>query len=315
MVQRKRAICPACGETKSLLERSALVAPWIRELAQISYRHCRYHVCSCCRSGWVDLEFSEGELHRIYGNYRGSHYLRIRNKWEPSYSDNLNQSLNQGDEIFRTRRRELERVIDTIDSRIRDSVKFVLDIGGGHGSLIPDWPSIERKVVIDVSGVEVEEGIESIRDWSELRGRCEIQLVLNCMVLEHLNDPKAFLVQLRQEFLSYAIFPERTLFYFEVPYGVPFRRSLPFRSQLLRLASRNQGVWSHLDRVIIRNPQKWPLRIAEHIQFFTGDGLSELLKQSGFDPILVTSFEVNHALEDSAGIRFSGTHAAVARIT
>jgi len=312
--RQTRPVCPACGNSDVLFEREALIAPWLKDLAQISATSCVYKVCQGCRSGWVDLLFSSEELDGIYREYRGDRYLRTRRRWEQSYSPNLNESLDNGAGIFKKRKSELERVIHKIDPSFRETVRFVLDVGGGHGSLIPDWPSIQRRVVIDVSGSTTEPGVESIREWSQLLQPHEIQLVLNCMVLEHLNNPREFLAKLREDFLTYSIFPESALFYFEVPQGVPDRDLMPIKTHFMRLVSRSHYTWSLLDRLVVQNPRNWPLRIAEHIQFFTGEGLRCLLQDSGFEPLLVTDFEVNQALDDPTGIRFSGTHAAVARL-
>ena len=309
-----RVSCPACGDSSRDLQRTALIAPWINELASVSLSNCQYNICQGCKSGWTDILFSKGELEKIYGDYRGKEYLRIRHKWEPSYSQRLNESLDRGDFYFKARRVELERILDQVDSNFLQNVGVVIDVGGGHGSLIPDWPSIERRIVIDVSGVNTKEGVESISNWSYLQESQEINLVMNCMVLEHLNDPKEFLIRLRENFLSYCSIPEKTLFWFEVPQGVPLRSKLTFKTWLLSLACKHSFFWSLLDKLVVRKPESWPLRIAEHIQFFTGEGMCRLLQSSGFEPILVTEFEINQALEGSAGIKFSGTLAVVAKL-
>jgi hypothetical protein len=309
-----RESCPACGDSSRDLQITSLIAPWLKELAEVPLSNCQYVICQGCKSGYANVLFLKDEFYKIYSDYRGKEYLQIRHKWEPSYSQILNESLDRGDLLFKARRAELERILDQLNSNFRQNVRVVVDVGGGHGSFIPDWPSIERRIVIDVSSSDTKRGIEKYSDWSYFREPQEIQLVMNCMVLEHLNAPKEFLIRLREDFLSYCSIPEKTLFYFEVPQGIPLRSKLTSKKWLLSLASKHSFFWSLLDKLVVRKPESWPLRIAEHIQFFTGEGMCRLLQSSGFEPILVTDFEINQALEGSAGIRFSSTLAVVAKL-
>jgi hypothetical protein len=307
-----RQDCPACGSKKRNVSLTATIAPWVRELAQLSVRRCTYVVCANCDSGWSNLCFTEDELNSIYQSYRGVRYQAVREKWEPTYTARLNKSLDSGDSNFRVRIAQMESLVSQFDEQIPSDARCILDIGGGHGSLIPDWPKVQRKIVFDVSVVDANHEIERITSWNQIGPETKIDLVLNCMVLEHLNDPLNFLIEMRSNFLKNTVDSRRTLFYFEVPDGIPIRKKFRLRTPLILALSRSAFVWRMTDRLAISKPHMFPLRIAEHVQFFSGKGFKKLLERAGFLVVAESDYEVTKGLDDVQGIRFSGSRAVLA---
>lgn len=283
-------------------------------MAGMGYRSCRYFVCSECKSGYSDIYYTENELSAIYSGYRGEDYLRTRSNWESTYTPQLNNSLDTGTEVFELRKEAMSKLLLSVDSTLSLKATCVIDIGGGHGSLMPDWPLLSEKFVLDVSDVKPVRGIRKIASLQELDDGTQVDLIMCCMVLEHLNSPRDFLLKLRESFLFKVANPERTLFYIEVPAGVPIRKPMILKYLLMKLLSNFPSLWKILDRKITRFPNNFPLRIAEHIQFFTPVGLEKMLEKSGFLPLDISSYSSNFALEDSSGIRFGSTNAVVAKV-
>jgi hypothetical protein len=43
----------------------------------------------------------------------------------------------------------MDALIRSVDDQIFERAKIVVDVGGGHGGLIPIWPNLLRKYVLD----------------------------------------------------------------------------------------------------------------------------------------------------------------------
>lgn len=310
-----RACCPACASRNFDLTAEAVIAPWIRELAKLNRSSTKYYICLECGSGWVDLAYSPDNLKRIYLDYRGNRYFHIRHSWEPTYSQQLNQSMDSGQDYLDLRRASMDSLVMSVDPKISSKARIVVDVGGGHGGLIPTWPSLRRKYVLDVSGVQTQEGVEILNSWTELPFGETPDFVMICGLLEHLNDPHQFLVDLRQSIESLPREKSDTiLLYFEVPSGVPRRKATSLFRLYVWLSGR-KSLWSLLDRSLSKSiRQKLPLRIAEHIQFFTPKGMEELIKRAGLEHMAYSDYEANSILATEQGIRFTNILGVVARL-
>lgn len=302
----KRLFCPACGEISWEIKLYAVVAPWVRELAGSSAKKTCYFVCSNCKTGWADIFYSNHEMQNLYQDYRGVNYLKVRSKWESSYSRSFNLSIDSGDSHVNLRRSQMEAIIHTNFFSFISTTNSVLDIGGGHGGLMPNWPGIISKYVLDVSGVETEVGIKSVRSWSEISVSRPFDLIMVCGILEHLTEPLKFLEEIKINLHNLNLSTVETLFYFEVPGGVPSRKKMFLKFIWAFLLSFSPYFWNRYDKVINRKGiHNYPLRIAEHIQFFTPLGLRKLLESNGFEVIDQSEFDVKDSLFDSDSIRFS----------
>lgn len=305
--------CIACASSLYNLEVRAIVAPWIRELTGFESRSVTYRRCKECNSGWIVESYSEEEMARLYRDYRGKKYLETRRNWEPTYTSHLNSSLDRGNEHLQLRKKALTELIESSRSNFSSEAKVVVDIGGGHGGVIPDWQSLKRKYVLDVSGVQTVEGVVSISGWDEIKER-EVNLIMVCGILEHLANPENFLKKLASDSRKKRSSSVGTLIYFEVPSGTPFRPKYAGKLVLALSLSRFRITWKFYDRLTSRFRSHFPLRIAEHIQFFTLQGLTSLLQRSGFRVLGAEDYSYKQSLSKNQGIRFSSNIAIVAEL-
>jgi hypothetical protein len=276
-------------------------------LGEIKARRSTYCLCSNCNSGFFDYRYSEVELNKIYADYRGDHYFKIRQSWEPSYSKNLNHSLGNSAEVLKARH---QFVLSALSHAPHTSVSTVVDVGGDKGQFIPD--NIPNKYVLDVSGKQPIQGVKNVSDVKEAMG-IRPDLVMACGVLEHVPKPDEFLTELVK------ILPEqsRGLIYVEVPSGVPKKRS--FSSRIAGnvsgvTASRLRSLWAFMDSRAAQiksrkgNPlQPMPLRQSEHLNFFSQRGLRLLATNAGTRVVLLDEISVPTELLDGGRIQFSST--------
>lgn len=262
----ERNSCVACTSESSNLEVRAIVAPWIRELTGFSPRSVVYRCCQKCHSGWVVKSYSEVEMFRLYTNYRGPKYLESRSRWEPTYTPHLNSSLDEGDEHLQLRRDALTDLVASSRQDFIAQARVVVDIGGGHGGVIPDWIGLEKKYVLDISGVETVTGVTTVGSWGEI-SESKVDLVMVCGILEHLTNPVDFLTRLAVDIRSRLSKRPGTLIYFEVPSGVPVRPKYLLKFYFALGLSRFRFMWKLYDRLTSNTRSHFPLRIAEHIQF------------------------------------------------
>ncbi len=311
-----RNSCPACGETRASISGSAILSPWVRELADVKKRSTRYCICDSCGSGYVMLSYSEKELSLLYGDYRGARYQEMRESWEPSYTKNLNHSLDFGNESLDHRKNQLNKIVEMAVSGYSNLAQVVVDIGGGHGGVIPDWPNLKFKYVLDVSNTSPAKGIVRIDSWKSLEGH-RVDFVMVCGILEHLNDPLEFLNELVsnvKEINTKFKSATPTLFYLEVPAGIPILRPKWFQAFSL-FCARFKFAWRIIGELQTR---KWaktsPLRIAEHIQFFTATGLSTLAERAGLTVLSLEEYEGTFGVVEISGLKFENAITLIASL-
>ena len=311
----KRIFCPACSKLASECQSLTVIAPWIRELAGVKNRTSKYFICNKCGTGWVDANYSPPQMQSLYDDYRGQKYLKIRRKWEITYTVEFNSSIDGGKKHMELRRSQMQSLLIEDSPNFVVTAKAVLDIGGGHGSLIPNWSDLKEKYVLDVSGVETLDGIVSIKEWSEIREGQILSLVMACGILEHLTSPKDFLDSIVSEISNYNLMNEDSLFYFEVPAGVPSREKFKIKFIFAFLMSFNPKLWQLYDKIQERlGREKFPMRIAEHIQFFSPEGMKALLSASNLEYVGSKIYSAKESLEDPSSIRFGEILGVVARI-
>jgi hypothetical protein len=125
-----------------------------------------------------------------------------------------------------------------------------------------------------------------------------------CGLLEHLNEPSNFLQQL------VANSGVNSVFYFEVPFGVPkVKSTLLISNSILSLLASNSFAWNFalkLDKKI-KKYTHWnllPLKISEHINFFTERGLKKLVESVDLEVLGIKIFHTNFTLPDSVNVGF-----------
>jgi hypothetical protein len=299
--------CPACGNKNLGKGTAAVISPWVLELSK--ERHIpnpRYKICTYCSSSWFNKSYSQTVLDSLYIAYRGKEYFRIRNSWEPTYTENLNSGLDSGEEWLNGRRRQ---ILESLESAGADpsNMKSVLDFGGGHGGVMPRFP--KRYLLEANESVVPEHGIELIHEWQDARN-LSLDLVMCCGVLEHLNDPQA-LVRTMLEL-------DGEIYLFEVPTGIPInRKGLSANRLFLQILSSNRLIWRTIQRIERHLGRSWlayfPLRCSEHLQFFSQAGLFRLLDQSGFEVLEIKQTYPNKSLTDKENLGFEFGLIAICR--
>ena len=299
--------CPACGNKNLETGTAAVVSPWVLELSKIkSIPNPRYKICARCNSSWFNKSYSQTVLDSLYSAYRGKEYFRIRNSWEPTYTEKLNSGLNGGEEWLNGRRRQ---ILESLESAGADptNMKSVLDFGGGHGGVMPRFP--KRYLLEANESVVPEHGIELIHEWEDAKS-LSLDLVMCCGVLEHLNDPQA-LVRTMLEL-------DAEIYLFEVPTGIPVnRKGLSTNRLLLQILASNRFIWRTIQKIERRLGRSWlgyfPLRCSEHLQFFSHAGLSRLLDSCGLEVLEIKETYPNKSLTDKENLGFEIGLVAICR--
>ncbi len=242
-------------------------------------------ICAACGHSWSARGLSDDEARRLYTGYRGEAYFQERHALEPWYGRALNDGM--GDEQHMTARRavlaaSLSRAEAAFGAR---PVGRALDHGGDRGQMLRDLPDPER-VVFDLSGVPVDPWARAI-DADGLARSPGFELILNCQVMEHVNDPGAVLREL------HAMTAPGGWAYIEVPDerwreagGGPESARLAW----LRFVCRRPALLKALDflSTALRVKLGWvpPLgfwALREHLNFFTPRSLRLLMERSGFE--------------------------------
>lgn len=277
------ALCPICGNPGTI-QAHGRIAPFILQLqgdpndATRDTTLCR---CDRCDLVYFSHRFDENALAAMYSGYRNERYLSIRRRWEPWYSRAVNSAMEPGSEVVDER---VGFVTDIIESYVDvDTLRSIVDYGGDEGQFFPKGYS-GAKYVIDVSGKDLVDGVQSASSLDELPARPH--LVVASGILEHLVDPTALVKEIR------AAIADDGLFYAEVPLDRPkvrrWHAGAPYR-RFLQLISATRSSWIAADFVagVARNfgrtvPRLGAVKQSEHINYFSTQSLQELLTGGGF---------------------------------
>lgn len=156
--------------------------------------------CGDCSYVGSTVRFNEEENTRLYKDYRGADYNKIRSICEPKYLDKI--KLQENREFIEERYRGINQLIEKIDA---ESIKCVLDYGGGDGFFIPQKFKHAEKYVHDISNVPLLPGVKRF-DY-----HTNTDFLMCCQVLEHSSDLDATMTE-----ITHLIKPH-TWAYFEVP--------------------------------------------------------------------------------------------------
>jgi SAM-dependent methyltransferase len=275
-----RLNCIICDRPVSLSS-YGLVAPFISELTDapeespVTLQHC-----AACQLSFFSHRYSDAELTAIYGGYRGSDYVRVRKRWEPWYGSGVNNAYEAGSKDVVSRRTFMEGLIAQATPR---HFRVAVDFGGDEGQFFPD-SAVDRKIVIEVSGKPMLEGVELYEDLGSIG--VSPDLVMVCHVLEHLNDPAALLREVRQ------VIDAEGVLYVEVPMDLPrlhhWHAREPYKRYLAHVARTRwplvaSDFLSGVSRQAgLRIPRLGVVKQSEHINYFTERSLKTLLTVAGF---------------------------------
>ena len=279
------------------------MSPWMRELSGFSATTTTYRVCGSCGTGYFVHIPSDVQLGKLYQDYRGPRYVSVRKKWERTYTSSLNAQLSSGTSFLAPRREALESFLNETFPGISADCIGVVDVGGGEGYLMPSWESIRSRFVLDISGITSARDIKQISTMSEV-GDARITLVQFCGVLEHVANPATFV----RETVSWLMGQAKGLvILIEVPAGVPEVRGR-YIARLPGIGSitRARALWQTMDRLDASTGalrKQWPLRMGEHLNFFSQDGLQALFERIGVSLRGMRQHEIV-GLESKVTVRF-----------
>ena len=278
--------CPCCA-TPSTRTELGLVSPFLARRAMLaSPEPVELARCATCGHAWSLRGLSGQEAGRLYAGYRGDEYFEARHATEPWYTKAINDAI--GSDAARVgRRRVLADALAAAAAQASPRPEgHCLDFGGDRGQMLKDLPDAD-KAVHEVSGVELEPWARRLDSLAREAGTFD--LVLNCQVLEHVNDP---LSALRE---TAAMARPGGWLYVEVPderWRSFWTRPGKARERWLRAISRSTGATVALDFVSTACRVKlgwtppfgfWAMR--EHINFFTPRSLELLAREAGLAPL------------------------------
>jgi hypothetical protein len=302
-----RFSCPACGSSDTVLFCSAVVSPWVSQLArERNPSALEIRECDICATVFSDCGYSPKVMAALYKKYRGEEYQNIRQCWEPGYTKELNSALNGSSRWMELRQQDILKSISKAGINSA-TIETCVDYGGGHGGVMPNF--LKRFVFEENSQVRERENLKILRHWSEV-GELRPDLVMCCGVLEHVNNPKELINQIKTSGAKY--------YYFEVPAGRPARRVGIFASKIvLELIARSNLLWRVI-QTFERNfgdkklRKYFPFRISEHLQFFSETGLQKLIENSGLKVMHVSTQDHSAGLAGSKNMAFGRTIGVVA---
>jgi len=261
--------CISCG-SGALVAYAADPAPFLAEripaLQEVSTWLMR---CRHCDLTFYNPRLGSKDLTALYQGYRDETYQAMRERHEPWYTPEVNQSIGKGDQEVRARTSHMRAMLaEHLDFQ---TVRAVLDYGGDRGQYILDDFAAVRRVVFEISGVDPLPGVEGVSDPSILRPG-DFDLILCNHVLEHLSYPADLVRQLA------ALAGPCTRYYFEVPLETPFRGSLKhaLRRAGLRFLPGLVHPW-------LRRSGKVPFQMHEHVNQFSLQSFGKLLEGQGFE--------------------------------
>jgi Methyltransferase domain len=310
----RRSSCPSCGLEDSRKQATfGIINPWVLEIGGVSTSDLfhKYSICTRCKCGWFQLAYPKILIDNLYAKYRGSNYFQVRNSWDKSYSITLNNGLKNDKIWMQSRQRSVETFLQA--SGINpNKIQSCVDIGGGEGGVIPDLPNAAKFILETNTEILLQDGVEKIETYEELKV-VNPDLIMCCGLLEHLNSPKEFL-----EFIS-SIVKDETYFYFEVPVGVPSERQISkIKMSITKALSRSRRFWSlaiilekQISKLTRRN--MLPLRISEHLNFFSEESLLEILHRGGYEVLNLNKFAINSLLPGGKSLSFTASWQIVAK--
>jgi hypothetical protein len=247
--------CAICFEKLKPTAR-AVVSPWIRSLGVRRKWFSTYGFCKNCCSGFFNFRYSDSDMNKIYSEYRGENYAKVRARWEPWYNTTFNDG-HDSEEFISMRKSSL---INFLKPLLPALPKTVVDVGGDRGQYIPNFGQ-RKSYVIESSSKKLINGVERLNSIEQVE---TADLIIYSHVLEHVASPKYEIEKLLERCEK---------LYVEVPYGTPEiskARKSKIRFLLKVLATFYPRFWQQSTMPAAgRSPKSGILVQSEHINFFT----------------------------------------------
>jgi hypothetical protein len=217
-----------------------------------AYTIAKSLLCKTCFCVFLDIRFSDLEMSRLYENYRGTEYTKLRENYEPGYSER-NARLSAGIKYL--------PVVESFLRRYVPKHPKILDWGGDTGQ---NSPFKNERQILDIFDISNKNVIPKARRVdSSMIARQRYDLVICSNVLEHIPFPADLLVEIRKSMQN------ETILYIEVPH-----------EELMRNPDTRDI--SHLLK------KHWH----EHINFFTLQSLEALISLAGMQVLEIKEAKV-----------------------
>jgi hypothetical protein len=204
----------------------------------MAYALCNSLQCRDCGHLFLDVRFSDSEMSKLYAGYRDEDYTRLREEYEPGYTER-NTGL----------KAELD-YLALIEGFLLPFLPLrpaVLDWGGDTGNNTPFKNSCSIHDVYEISDKELIPTAKRVtREEAQNK---HYDLVVCCNVLEHTPYPRDLVLEIRKSMTK------DTVLYVEVPHEA-----------LIRTAPALKGLHE--------KKKHWH----EHINFYTRTSLSLLIQ-------------------------------------
>lgn len=263
-----------------------MIAPFIKHYVVPDEEWlCALLECNDCGFRFFNKRFTQKELSVLYHNYRKEAYFTVRHRFEPWYTQKVNDEIGASDDEIAFRHAHLLEFMRPLDP---SSITNILDYGGDHGQFIPP-PLGKNKYLYDISHVPAVAGVTSISNEEELRGR-QYDFIMLCSVLEHIPYPSEMLSQIRS-----LLHKTDGWLYIELPLEhwdtrlVPTGNKGNLYSAYLNGIARSETALKLMDfySTVFRIkcnfiPPLGFIRLHEHMNFFNRQSLQSVLSKNGF---------------------------------
>ena len=122
--------------------------------------------CDSCSFSFYDKRLTSNEESKLYSGYRENDYQKLREKYEPWYTEKINQAMNTDKVALQEQQRVILKMMRKF---INKPLKTGLDFGGNRGDTFCKDFEIEKQYVYDISGVETVPGVSGISSFEELK--------------------------------------------------------------------------------------------------------------------------------------------------
>jgi SAM-dependent methyltransferase len=268
--------CVICDGEIHRLKR-ALVAPFLAKRIWDRPPFCVDVVqCRACGFTFYNPRLNDAEEGRLYAGYRSEEYLRMRHASEAWYTERFNSDLGSSS-FYELRRRALGAIIR--EHAGKRGIRRVLDYGGNRGDLVHGLVDDAAAFVYDISGIPAVDGVTSTSDPAG----CKADLIINSNVLEHVGFPRRLVGEILEAT------PPGGMVFLEVPCESPFQLSRIFRriAQIGIMALTRPS----LALSVVRPASLYMMH--EHINYFTEQSLSTLMRSCGFAVVAAGAYVVD----------------------
>ncbi|WP_153136834.1 methyltransferase domain-containing protein [Paraburkholderia agricolaris] len=174
----ERIKCLICGGPTD--GRPATIAPFLVKYCNFDQKTTETRYCRSCDFVFFRRRLTDAEASRLYTNYRGEEYNRIRLGVEPSYSSFIDLFDNPLSTYYTERIRDYIGLVDAYPEL--GEIKNILDFGGDGSIPARVFPNAEIE-------------IDDLNAGSSAN-RSKYQMIFTSNVFEHLSDPVPVLKKL-----------------------------------------------------------------------------------------------------------------------